>query len=212
MKVTKYEHACLVTQEGREQLVIDPGMFTRSLPPLERVVAVVITHMHQDHIDKTILEQIMSRNPLAEIYSTNEVAALLAPQKVRVVTGGQQVTAGQFSLSFTGGVHATIDTSLPKVENVGVIVNQKLYYPGDSLQHAEGDFEAIAVPSVAPWAKVSESMNFIRENNAKVYFPTHNGFLTEKGQLIYNGLCERAALARSAKFTYLRPTESIELL
>jgi L-ascorbate metabolism protein UlaG (beta-lactamase superfamily) len=49
VKITKYEHACLVVEEAGETLVIDPGVLAK-LPELTNVVAVVVTHIHPDHL------------------------------------------------------------------------------------------------------------------------------------------------------------------
>ncbi|MEQ1736917.1 MAG: MBL fold metallo-hydrolase, partial [Rhodoglobus sp.] len=49
MKVTKFEHACLVVQKADSQLVIDPGGYTPPRTDLFDVVAVGITLAHADH-------------------------------------------------------------------------------------------------------------------------------------------------------------------
>ena len=43
MKLTKYEHACMVIEKADVSLVIDPGGYTMPLTDLMDVVAVVIT-------------------------------------------------------------------------------------------------------------------------------------------------------------------------
>ena len=49
MKVTKFEHSCLVVDQSNHTLIIDPGSFTMPLNHVRKVVAIVITHEHPDH-------------------------------------------------------------------------------------------------------------------------------------------------------------------
>ena len=48
MRITKYEHACLLLTVGDESIVIDPGSFLSPIEPTG-VIAVVVTHEHADH-------------------------------------------------------------------------------------------------------------------------------------------------------------------
>ena len=75
MNVTKYEHACLVLEHEDERLVIDPGNFTRPLPALDKVTAIVITHQHPDHWSDDQLARIRENNPDAPIFGPAGVAA-----------------------------------------------------------------------------------------------------------------------------------------
>jgi L-ascorbate metabolism protein UlaG (beta-lactamase superfamily) len=209
MKITKYEHACLILEEGSDKLIIDPGVFAKSLPSIRGVVAIVITHVHGDHLDKDLVKRIMSENPNAKIYSTQQTAEA-TDLPIDMVSGGDERTVGAFALKFNGGQHAIIDKLMPTFENVGVTVNGKFYYPGDSFTPPEGEMEVIAVPAMAPWAKISESADFMRSNKAKLYFPTHNGFLPEQGQVLYNDILRLSAEVQNATFTYLEISKNIE--
>lgn len=53
---------------------------------------------------------------------------------LRVVAPQDEVEVGPFSLRFTGGWHAAIHRTVPRVHNVGVVVNETLYHPGDSFE------------------------------------------------------------------------------
>lgn len=46
MKITKYEHSCVVIEEKGEKLVIDPGELT-ALPTLTYVRAIIFTHVRR---------------------------------------------------------------------------------------------------------------------------------------------------------------------
>jgi probable F420-dependent oxidoreductase len=72
------------------------------------------------------------------------------------------VTVGDFTLRFFGGTHAVIHSSIPTIENVGVLVNEELYYPGDSYAVPEGiEVDTLAAPLGAPWLKIGEAMDYV---------------------------------------------------
>ena len=72
MKLTKFEHSCLVLDKNGSTLIIDPGSFTMPLTDIMGVVAVVITHEHADHWTPEQLTRILDRNPGARILGPRE--------------------------------------------------------------------------------------------------------------------------------------------
>jgi L-ascorbate metabolism protein UlaG (beta-lactamase superfamily) len=213
MTITKYEHACVVLEEQGKQLVIDPGVYTSSLPALDNVVGIIITHIHQDHLDKTKIQEILSNNPQAKIYSVQEVADGLKDSglKVQVVADGSKADVEYFKLEFLGKDHALIHKSLPINQNVGVMINDVLYYPGDSFTLPARPVEILAVPSSAPWMTVGDGMDFILAVKAKKAFATHNALLSEAGHNVNNNMLEMAAKQVQTDYMFLRPGESIEV-
>jgi len=86
MKITKYEHACMVAEEAGKKLVIDPGEFTPDFGDATDVAAVVITHVHGDHFSKEHLQTIIDKNPDVQLFTTAEVAEALPDAKITVTT------------------------------------------------------------------------------------------------------------------------------
>ncbi|MCU1424624.1 MAG: fold metallo-hydrolase, partial [Microbacteriaceae bacterium] len=153
MKLTKHEHATLVLEKSGETLVVDPGSFTMPLTELRSVVAIVITHEHPDHWTPEQLDRILSMNPGATIYGPPGVALAARAYPVKVVRNGDEITAGGFTLKFFGEHHAIIHSSIPVIDNVGVLVDDTLYYPGDSFTVPPVAVDTLAVPAGAPWLK-----------------------------------------------------------
>lgn len=46
MKLTKFDHSCIVVEKDGLKIVCDPVEFTHPLPELNNVVAIIITHRH----------------------------------------------------------------------------------------------------------------------------------------------------------------------
>ena len=87
MRITKYEHACLDIQQDNTRIVIDPGEFTKSLIDLDNIDAVVITHIHGDHFNQSLINQIITKNPNLKIWTTSEVTKSLEDKAMVIVTG-----------------------------------------------------------------------------------------------------------------------------
>lgn len=207
MKLTKYEHACAVIEEQGKRLVIDPGAFT-ALPELTDVVAVVITHVHFDHANAELLQQILASNPQVVIFSTDETAAEHHSVPVTIVAAGQTVNVGPFKLTFTGGEHAVIHESWPRNHNVGVIINDGvLYYPGDSFVTPGMPVQTLLLPAAGPWMRVSESIDFLAAVQPLRAIPTHDAILSEQGKQVHDGMLGK----QGATYQRLAPGESIEI-
>jgi len=209
MKITKLEHACLDITDGDGHLIIDPGAYTTSLTNFNNITALVITHVHQDHFDEQKVGQILAANPAVQVFSTSEVAEKLANKAVTVPEVGKIYTAGGFTLEFFGGQHAMITATYPKNQNFGVLVNDTLYYPGDSFTPCPKPHTILAAPSMAPWLKLSEAADFITADSAQKVFPTHNGFLNEAGNDLHNRMLGDAAKAANKTYLPLKPNELI---
>lgn len=211
MKITKYEHACLVLEDGGKKLVIDPGKYAHSLPPdLNNVSGIVITHVHQDHFDAANVENLIKNNPGVEICSTQQVADELKSHEIHVVSGGLGCKAGTFELEFFGGQHAVVHNSIPVDQNVGVLVNGIFYYPGDSFTKPEREVSVLAVPSGGPWMKAAEAIDFLVAVKPRKAFPTHNIHLSTEGQKLADWLLGEAAAKVGKDYLVLLPGESTE--
>ncbi|MGI6877918.1 MBL fold metallo-hydrolase [Microbacterium sp. gxy059] len=211
MRVTKHEHALLSVRQGGETLVIDPGGFAPSLGDLGDVTAVVVTHEHPDHADPRHLTELAERFPDARMLTTTATAEA-APVPMTVVAPGDEVSAGVFRLRFFGGAHSEIHSSIPIIDNLGVLVNDALYYPGDSYA-LPGDAEValLAAPIGAPWLKIGEAMDFVLAARPRRAFGTHDATLSEIGLRMHRERLAWATEEHGGTFHPLDAGESIEV-
>jgi L-ascorbate metabolism protein UlaG (beta-lactamase superfamily) len=211
MKLTKYEHACLVLEDNGDTLVVDPGAFTRDLVGFAGVVAVVITHEHADHWTPEQLDRILATSPGAKIFGPAGVTRSAGGYPVTTVAPGDTATVGAFSLEFFGGIHATIHSSIPVIDNVGVLVNGTLYYAGDSFAAPGVPVDTLAVPAGAPWMKISEAMDYLLEVSPRRSFPTHEMVLSPAGKSMSNARFDEMTKLGDGTFFPLEPGDSLEL-
>ena len=188
MELTKYEHACFTLEKDGKCLVIDPGSLTTDLSISENIIAVIVTHDHADHFSEKLLAEIISKNPTALIIGPEEVTSKLSSYDTRTVHGGDSFAVEGFDLDFYGDAHAVIHPDVPVGQNVGVLVEDRLYYPGDSFTIPEKSVDTLALPIAAPWLKVDEAVEFMKSISARFSFPTHDAVLSTAGKQIIDSM------------------------
>lgn len=212
MRVTKHEHACLRLEREGDQLIIDPGSFTLPLQDLAGTVGVVLTHEHPDHWTPEHLRRIREHAPDVPIYGPAGVAAAAAEFGIVTVSPGDSVTAGPFALRFFGGRHAVIHESIPTIDNVGVLIDDAVYYPGDAYSLPDGaDVRLLAAPVGAPWLKIGDAIDFVLAVKPAHSFATHDMTLSRIGLDMHRSRLQWATEKHGGRFSALDPGESIDL-
>ena len=211
MKITKFDHALLSIEVDSKMVVIDPGSYSNKLPGFKNVVAICLTHIHEDHSYKPHVEKIMLENPDAQIFGPAEVAQKLGGLPVQVVYHGDHFEVSGFELDFSGDLHEQIHRSIPLIQNTGVTVNRTLYYPGDSYTIPENKVNVLACPTSAPWIKIADVMDFIAAVKPETLFPTHNALLSDNGHELYNHRISEVTKENGGNFVSLKPGQSLEV-
>jgi L-ascorbate metabolism protein UlaG (beta-lactamase superfamily) len=212
MRITKLEHAALILEEAGRRLVIDPGGLTNPVLGVTNVDAIVITHEHADHWTADQVHRIQDASPKAVVLGPSGVARAAEGIDVQVVSPGETVDVGLWTLRFFGGNHAVIHSSIPIVENVGVLVDNQLYYPGDSFYVPLGvDVGTLAAPAGAPWLKISEAIDYVTQVRPKRAFGTHDGVLSAAGVGLVHDRLKAATEAGGGEYFPLAPGESIDV-
>lgn len=212
MIVTKYEHACFTVEIDGQLLVIDPGDFTKTLSVPANVAAIVITHEHQDHFDPQTITSLIETNPEAVLISLESIidsyGEIAHSQKV---APGDTASVGPFNLAFFGGKHAHIHSSIPQIDNIGILINNAIYFPGDSFEVPHQPVKLLALPASGPWFKTSDAIDFMLDIKPDKAFPTHNIHNSEQGQKLFDRIV--GGFAEHAGITYvpLDIEQSIEL-
>jgi L-ascorbate metabolism protein UlaG (beta-lactamase superfamily) len=211
VKITKRGHACLELEVSGKRALIDPGFYTDDVSGVKNVVALVITHSHDDHCSEQQVAGLVIANPGVKIFGTSEVAAKLPSFDVTTVYHGDFYQEQGFSFEFFGDMHQVIHESIPLVQNTGVMVNDSLYYPGDSYTTPEKPVEVLACPTSAPWLRIGDVMDFIAAVKPKQSFATHNALLSDLGHDLNNGRVKLVTERFGGKFMYLKVGESLEI-
>ncbi|KQQ94995.1 MBL fold metallo-hydrolase [Leifsonia sp. Leaf325] len=212
MRLTKLEHAALVLEQNGDRLYIDPGSFTTAITESAGTVAIVITHEHPDHWTPEQVKRIVEANPDVRIFGPAGVVAAASDFAVELVAAGDTVEVGAFTLRFFGEKHAVIHSSIPVIDNVGVLVNDTLYYAGDSFIIPEGvAVDTLAAPAGAPWMKVSDVMDYVLAVAPKHVFPTHEMVLSRAGKDMSNARLTWAVEQGGGQFHALEPGDTLDI-
>ncbi len=209
MEVTKLEHACQVLTRDGVRLVLDPGNLTRPLD-LTGVAAVVVTHAHPDHVTPDQVRRVLDGNPDAVVIGPAGVAAALADAGVAVdvVTDGDARSVGPFALTFHGTRHNLIHSSVPVVDNTGVLVDGRLFHPGDAYTVPSVPVEVLATPIGAPWLKVGELMDWVAAVAPRRAYPIHEATLSEVGYDMHVARLREVVEPGGGEVTLLAPGDT----
>ena len=182
MLLTKLGHSCVRLEKHARVLVIDPGIFTEP-EALDSASAVLITHEHTDHLDGDRLRAAAAANHRFEVWTNESVAAQLSDlgSRVHSVAGGSSFSATGFDVAVIGEFHEIIHPDIPKVRNVGFLVDGDVFHPGDSLTPPGSDVRTLLLPIHAPWLKLSEAIEFARSVRPGRVIAIHDGMLNDRG-------------------------------
>jgi len=105
-----------------------------------------------------------------------------------------------------------IHSSIPIVDNVGVLVNDALYYPGDSFTVPEGvEVDVLAAPVGAPWLKIGEAIDFVLAVRPRRAFATHEMVLSTAGKAMGGDRLKWAAEQGGGEYVALEPGDTLDL-
>lgn len=200
MELTKYEHACFTITKDGKSLIVDPGLFTTDLTITGDIVAIIMTHVHSDHFNEELLADIVAKNGAALIIGPQAVTSQLSGYETRTVHGGDSFAYEGFDLDFYGDEHAVIHPDIPIAQNVGVLIEDRVYYPGDSFTMPEKLVDTLALPVAAPWLKVADTIEFMKSVGARFAFPTHDAILSTAGKQIVDNIVSSFADAAGTEY------------
>ncbi|MBK0378307.1 MBL fold metallo-hydrolase [Mucilaginibacter segetis] len=183
MKITKYVHSCLLFEQDGYQLLFDPGNYTfadNAVHPglFNEVDAIIVTHVHADHLDTGNLQKIISRSGAA-IYTNTQVGDELDKEDIpyNLMEEGEY-ELGPFKLKAFSLQHEPLLNS-PLPQMTGFIINDKVLHPVDSMEDMlteHKNIELLLMVTMAPFASEVQIANFAEKIQPKQIFPVHDGY------------------------------------
>ncbi|GAA4690559.1 MBL fold metallo-hydrolase [Phytohabitans rumicis] len=197
MRIIKFTHACVRLELGGRVLVIDPGVWSEPAA-LDGADAVLVTHEHADHVDVDRLAGLD-----VPVYAPAE--ASIPGLETTGVASGDEFTAAGFTVRAVGGRHALIYGGQPDCANLGYLVDEAVYHPGDSLHVPEQPVETLLVPAHGSWMKLDEAIDFVKAIKPRLAFPIHDAQINDRGLGSVNGWLDQ----ETDGYRYLAPGEAI---
>ena len=213
MRMTKFTHACVRLDDGDRTLVIDPGTFSECDVALAGADAVLVTHEHADHIDAEALRGAAEAQPGLRIWAPSSVTGNLTDlgSRVETVEPGDTFDAAGFAVQTFGGQHALIHPTIPVVANVGYLVSEAVYHPGDSFVVPDRPVETLLLPLHAPWSKTGEVIDFLISVRATRAVQIHDALLNDTGRAGIEAHVRRLGDRYGTEFRHLDPQAYLDL-
>jgi L-ascorbate metabolism protein UlaG (beta-lactamase superfamily) len=198
MRVTKYRHACVRLEfDNGTILVIDPGTWSEA-EALTGAHAILVTHEHNDHIDTKSLSG-------ADVPVYAPADANIEGVRFTGLGHDEEFSAAGIPIRAVGGRHAFSYDQSPDCANLGYVVADRLYHPGDALLIPDQAIETLLIPMQATWLKTSEAIDFAQAIRPARAFGIHEGQLNERGVRSINDWFSRTA---GTDYRWLSPGES----
>ena len=129
--------------------------------------------------------------------------------RVHVVADGDVVSVAGFEVAVAGDKHHPSHPDVPPVDNVGFLVDNEVFHPGDALT-------VLAVPTLlpagqAPWLTVPDLIRYLRRVAPRRAFAVHDGLINEWGMKVLDGVLAAEAERLGADIRRLAPGETVEL-
>jgi L-ascorbate metabolism protein UlaG (beta-lactamase superfamily) len=215
VQITHLGHAAVLVETGDVRILIDPGNIDSQWQQLTDLDAILVTHLHADHLDPAGIPGLLAANPGARVIvepSILQQAGTEVPGVGRLpelpgaasLAPDDSVTIGSVTVTAAGGRHAVIHPDIPRIGNLGYLLTAEgeptLFHPGDSLEAVPSGVDVLGVPVYGPWAALKETIEFARAVAAPHGFPVHDGLLRDNGRSMVIG-----------RITGMTPTEMVDL-
>jgi L-ascorbate metabolism protein UlaG (beta-lactamase superfamily) len=183
VELTKHEHACVAFEKEGASFVIDPGAFSPNAADIiSGAEAILLTHEHFDHVHEAAINAALAR-PDLRVYAPASLAGTFGahPGQFTPVSAGDELKVAGFTVSVHGTTHASIHADIPGVPNVGYLIDETVYHPGDAYFVPEVSVRTLLLPTSGPWMKIGEAADYVRAVRPDQVIQIHEALLSEIG-------------------------------
>jgi len=139
MKIYKFPQSTLLIEYKDKRILFDPGCFCSEQDDFGKVDLLLITHKHGDHLDINVIRKIQKANPEIITLSNQQVVDVLVEAGLKCellkVDEVRKIDEDVNAISVKGikQLHGEAGKGYDKFENLGFLIDDKIYNPGDSV-------------------------------------------------------------------------------
>jgi L-ascorbate metabolism protein UlaG (beta-lactamase superfamily) len=213
VQLTRFGHSCVRLDEDARGIVVDPGTFSDAAAALRGASAVLITHEHSDHLDAAAVRAALADDSAVQVFAPRSVAGMLGDlgDRVTALEPGAALEIAGFSVRTFGGQHALIHPAIPVVANLGYLIGESVFHPGDSFVVPPVPVRTLLVPTAAPWSKAAEVIDFTIAVRAPQAFQIHDALITDAYATIVEGHLDRIASPFGVTFQHLAAGDTVDV-
>ena len=160
------------------------------------------------------LRRALAEDPRLTVYTCRAVADILSDvgDRVRTVGEGDAFTVAGFDVAVIGQKHEVVHPDVPPVDNVGFLIDEEVFHPGDAFTVAQAP--TLLVPGQAPWMKAPEMIQYLREVAPRRAYAVHDGLLNDQGYVMNDEtvdiLCRQALSQAEAGVDIVAPSDMMD--
>ncbi|QHC00603.1 MBL fold metallo-hydrolase [Epidermidibacterium keratini] len=200
----------MTIETDQTTVVIDPGGIGQP-PDLSDVDGVLVTHVHFDHFVPETLTKALAENDKLQIWAPPAVAEQLdGNDRVHAVKDGDEFTVGDLQVAVRGEKHARMHPDAEPDQNVGYLIDGRVFHPGDQLT-VVNDLELLLAPVNAPWLRAVDLIEYVREARPKRVVAIHEGLLNDVGLSVADNILRIISEDVDAPAERVTPGTTIEV-
>ncbi|MGC5616186.1 MBL fold metallo-hydrolase [Georgenia sp. Z1491] len=218
MRVTHLGHACLLVESAGRRVLVDPGTLSPAFDDVTDLDAVLVTHVHRDHLDVDRVPALLAANPRAVLHAdpaSTEALRRTGLSAASPLEPGGELAIGDLRVRVVGELHAHAFDSVERVPNAGLVMSADgeptLFHPGDALDAEPGAVDVLAHPLSAPWAASRDGVEFVGRIRPRAVVPIHDALLSDAGRGLYGAHVRQLTDLPDLEYVDLGPGESSEL-
>jgi L-ascorbate metabolism protein UlaG (beta-lactamase superfamily) len=176
MKLTRYFQSCLLIEDVKARILIDPsGQEKDRIDDFGQLDAVLYTHEHGDHFDAEMAQAFVEQG-IAPVYANASTAKLIKASRT-IVKDGQEFIINGLRIKVLELPHCLMVDGNPGPQNTGYLVGGSLFHPGDGVKLEGLSVDNLALPIAGPDISLKDAFDFAKQTSAKKVVPIHYDYL-----------------------------------
>jgi L-ascorbate metabolism protein UlaG (beta-lactamase superfamily) len=171
MKITRFTQSCILLEDKGTRILIDPsGDEKENVAKFGKLDSILYTHEHGDHFDAELAKQFARSG--VPLYA-NESTSRLIDTKKTTVYDGQEINVGGMEIKVLELPHCLMADGSKGPQNVGYLINEKFFHPGDGDKIDNLEVEVLALPVTGPDISIKDAFDFGKQLEARKTIPIH---------------------------------------